>query len=121
MIAEGVASYFFPLTYSLVGKKGLKVQFENGTLFHYTAEFLRIKSPSKTLGHGSLQHTVVTGKKLVRILSVESVSNYAVRICFDDHQDIYSWQYLYELGERQEELWQRYLETLHSLGLTREG
>jgi DUF971 family protein len=33
---------------------------------------------------------------------------------------IYSWEYLYELGERQEELWNHYLERLKAAGASRE-
>ena len=33
---------------------------------------------------------------------------------------IYSWDYLYELGDEQEELWQRYLERLAKAGASRD-
>ena len=56
------------------------------------------------------------------IIGVEPVGNYAVRISFDDLHDtgIFSWSYLYELGERQQELWAAYLEALAARGLSRE-
>ena len=45
-----------------------------------------------------------------------------MRILFDDLHDtgIYSWSYLYELGERQQELWDAYLKALAARGLSRE-
>jgi DUF971 family protein len=33
---------------------------------------------------------------------------------------IYSWDYLYELGENQEQLWQEYLKRLEAAGAARE-
>ncbi len=55
-------------------------------------------------------------------MEVEPVGNYAVRIVFDDLHDtgIYSWDYLYGLGQRQEEIWQSYLDQLEAKGLRRQ-
>ena len=33
---------------------------------------------------------------------------------------LYSWRYLYELGERQDEIWQTYLAELDARGLSRD-
>jgi DUF971 family protein len=33
---------------------------------------------------------------------------------------IFSWEYLYELGEHQDELWQRYVDRLAKAGASRE-
>ena len=45
-----------------------------------------------------------------------------IRIKFDDLHDtgIFSWHYLYELGERQDKLWEAYLEALAAKGLSRD-
>ena len=50
------------------------------------------------------------------------MGNYAVRIIFDDLHDtgIFSWDYLHQLGLRQAELWQSYLDALAERGLSRE-
>jgi DUF971 family protein len=50
------------------------------------------------------------------------VGNYAVRIRFDDMHDsgIYSWDYLYQLGEQQDQVWADYLAELERQGLSRE-
>jgi DUF971 family protein len=104
-------------------EKALEVDFSDGRSFRYPAEFLRVESPSAEVqGHGPHQKTLVPGRAHVGILGLEPVGNYAVRIKFDDLHDtgIYSWSYLYELGQRQDELWRRYLEGLRAQGLSRE-
>jgi DUF971 family protein len=101
----------------------LEVDFDNGVTFRYPAEFLRVESPSAEVqGHGPSQKQLVAGRAQVGIIGVEPVGNYAVRISFDDLHDtgIFSWSYLYELGERQQELWAAYLEALAARGLSRE-
>jgi DUF971 family protein len=101
----------------------LEVDFDNGVTFRFPAEFLRVESPSAEVqGHSAAQKQVVAGRARVGILELEPVGNYAVRIKFDDLHDtgIYSWSYLYELGERQDELWQAYLAALAERGLSRE-
>ena len=62
-------------------------------------------------GHGPGQETLQVGKREVAITEVEAVGHYAIRPTFSDGHDtgIYSWDYLYDLGVRQDELWQRYL------------
>src|SRR5262249_22519697 len=85
-------------------EKMLEVDFDNGVTFRYPAEFLRVESPSAEVqGHGPQQKQVIAGRAQVGIIGVEPVGNYAVRISFDDLHDtgIFSWSYLYELGERQ--------------------
>jgi len=58
----------------------------------------------------------------VGILGVEPVGHYAVRIKFDDLHDsgIFSWEYLYRMGENQDALWQNYLTALEAQGLSRD-
>ena len=101
----------------------LEIDFDNGVTFRLPAELLRVESPSAEVqGHGPAQKQVVAGRAQVGILSLEPVGNYAMRILFDDLHDtgIYSWAYLYELGERQQELWDAYLKALAARGLSRE-
>ena len=104
-------------------EKILEIDFDNGVTFRLPAELLRVESPSAEVqGHGPHQKQLVAGRAQVGILSLEPVGNYAVRILFDDLHDtgIYSWSYLYELGERQQELWDTYLKALAARGLSRE-
>ena len=104
-------------------EKRLEVAFDNGVTFSYPAEYLRVESPSAEVqGHGPGQKQTVPGRRHVGILEIEPVGNYAVKISFDDLHDtgIYSWKYLYQLGEAQEEKWQAYLEALAAQGLSRD-
>jgi DUF971 family protein len=101
----------------------LEIDFDNGARFRLPAELLRVESPSAEVqGHGPSQKQVVAGRAHVGILALEPVGNYAIRIKFDDLHDtgIFSWAYLYELGERQDELWASYLAALAERGLSRE-
>jgi DUF971 family protein len=62
------------------------------------------------------------GKSKVEILSLEPVGSYAVQPTFSDGHatGIYSWEYLYELGEKQERLWADYLATMARAGASRD-
>ncbi|MFI5024705.1 MAG: gamma-butyrobetaine hydroxylase-like domain-containing protein [Alphaproteobacteria bacterium] len=104
-------------------EKRLEIDFDNGISFRYPAEYLRVESPSAEVqGHSASQKQLVAGRRHVGILSLEPVGNYAIRIGFDDLHDtgIFTWAYLYELGERQAEKWADYLAALTSAGLSRE-
>ena len=120
--AEGTAHW--PLEIRLgKAEKVLEVAFDNGVTFRFPAEFLRVESPSAEVqGHGPSQKSTVAGRRHVGIMGLEPVGNYAIRIKFDDLHDtgIFSWRYLYELGENQEALWQAYLKALAAKGLSRE-
>ncbi len=103
--------------------KRLEIDFDNGVTFTYPAELLRVESPSAEVqGHGASDKKVMAGRMHVGILEIEPVGNYAVRIKFDDLHDtgIFSWQYLYQLGRDQDEIWQAYLSALEAQGLSRE-
>ncbi|WP_207460210.1 DUF971 domain-containing protein [Azospirillum sp. SYSU D00513] len=104
-------------------EKRLEVEFDNGRTFSYPAEFLRVVSPSAEVqGHGPGQKQTVFGRRHVGIMKLEPVGHYAVRILFDDLHDtgIYSWKYLYEIGEKQDELWADYLAELEARKLSRD-
>lgn len=104
-------------------EKRLEVDFDDGRGFSFPAEFLRVESPSAEVrGHGPGQRTLVVGRRHVGIMRLEPVGNYAVRIVFDDLHDtgIYSWRYLYELGENRDRLWQAYLAAVEARGLSRD-
>ncbi len=104
-------------------EKVLEIDFEDGKTFSLSAELLRVESPSAEVqGHGPDQKTIVAGRRHVGIMGVEAVGNYAIRINFDDLHDtgIYSWDTLYDYGQRQDELWQDYLDALTEQGLSRD-
>ncbi len=103
--------------------KTLDVTFDDGTTFSYSAEFLRVESPSAEVqGHGPSQKKIIAGRRHVGIMDVTAVGNYAVKITFDDLHDtgIYSWQYLYEIGADYETIWQTYIDALDGRGLSRD-
>ena len=104
-------------------EKTLEIDFEDGKSFRLLAELLRVESPSAEVqGHGPSQKTLVAGRRHVGIMAVEPVGNYAIRIKFDDMHDtgIYSWDTLYDYGQRQEEMWQDYLNAIEAESLSRD-
>ena len=101
----------------------LEISFSDGRTFRLPYEFLRVHSPSAEVrGHGPGQEVLQTGKRDVEIRSIEPVGSYAIQPAFSDGHGtgIYSWDYLYELGETQDELWAQYLEKLKKAGASRE-
>lgn len=102
----------------------LTLCYDDGSSYQLSAEYLRVHSPSAEVrGHGSGQEVLQTGKKLVRITDLEAVGNYAVKPTYDDGHDsgIYSWEYLQELCQQQDELWETYLSKLKKAGASRES
>jgi DUF971 family protein len=101
----------------------LEIAFADGHRFRLPYEFLRVYSPSAEVrGHGPGQETLQIGKREVAITNVEPIGHYALRPTFSDGHDsgIYSWDYLYDLGIRHDELWQRYLDRMKQAGASRE-
>ncbi|MFZ6759819.1 gamma-butyrobetaine hydroxylase-like domain-containing protein [Undibacterium sp. Ji50W] len=97
----------------------LEVSFDDGKEFSLTFELLRVYSPSAEVrGHGQGQETLQTGKRDVGVVGIEPVGNYAIKPIFSDQHSsgIFSWDYLYWLGENQAQLWQDYLERLQAAG-----
>jgi len=104
-------------------EKRLEVTFEDGARFSLPAEYLRVESPSAEVqGHSPSQKQIVSGRADVGIVRLEPIGHYGVRVVFDDGHDtgIFSWRYLYELGQQQTTRWSSYLEALARGGLTRE-
>jgi len=103
-------------------KASLGVTFDDGKTFSLPAELLRVRSPSAEVqGHSPEQRKTVPGKKAVKILAVDPVGSYAVRLRFDDMHDtgIYTWHFLRDMGERQETIFTDYVAELAAKGLTR--
>ena len=101
----------------------LEIAFADGRSFRLPYEFLRVYSPSAEVrGHGPGQEVLQVGKRAVEIRSLEPVGSYAVQPQFSDGHNtgIYSWEYLYELGESHDRLWSQYLEKLAAAGASRE-
>ncbi|KKJ77070.1 hypothetical protein WH95_08275 [Kiloniella litopenaei] len=103
-------------------QRALHITFENGETFVLPAEYLRVESPSAEVqGHHPSQKQILSGRRMVGIIEIEPVGNYAVKLTFDDLHDtgIYSWQYLYKLATEQESIWQKYLDEIEKRGLSR--
>ncbi len=97
----------------------LEIEYEDGTKHQLPCEYLRVYSPSaEVTGHGPGQEILQLNKEEVNIEGIESQGNYALKFIFDDKHDtgIYTWEYLYELGNNYEEKWQDYLNRLKKAG-----
>lgn len=102
----------------------LELEYEDGTIFHLPAEYLRVYSPSAEVqGHGPGGRQLQHGKKDVTIGDVEPQGNYALKLYFSDGHDsgIYTWEYLYDLGRNREAKWQAYLDELEAAGKSRQS
>lgn len=103
-------------------KKSLTINFDDGAQTTLSAELLRVESPSAEVqGHGADQKTTPSGKQHVSIVAIEPVGNYAVRIIFDDSHEtgIFSWDLLFDYGQRQQALMDDYLARLTDENLPR--
>ncbi len=102
----------------------LEVVFSDGAHFRLPFELMRVYSPSaEVMGHGPGQEVLQTGKREVALVELAPVGNYAVQPTFSDGHDsgIFSWDYLYELGARQAELWADYEARLAAEGVDRDA
>jgi DUF971 family protein len=101
----------------------LEISFDNGRAFRFSCEYLRVFSPSAEVrGHGPGQEVLQVGKKNVDITAIEPVGTYAVKLVFSDGHDtgIYSWDYFFDLGVRQDEYWKSYLARMQVAKASRE-
>ena len=102
----------------------LEVGFSDGATFRIPFELMRVYSPSAEVqGHGPGQEVLQTGKRNVALVNLEPVGNYAVKPTFSDGHDsgIFTWDYLYELGQKQDALWAQYTERLAAVGADRDA
>jgi len=112
----------FPTAINLhKASKTLSLKYAPDEEYHLPAEFLRVHSPSAEVqGHGKpiLQY----GKLGVGLTKVEPAGQYALKLTFDDGHDsgLFTWDYLYQLALRQEDLWNDYLAELKAAGKTRD-
>lgn len=103
--------------------KTLELIYANSSII-LPCEYLRVFSPSAEVrGHGIDEAVLQTGKIDVNLVAIEPMGNYALRLGFDDGHDsgIYSWSYLYELGQNHKTNWQEYLAKLQVVGASREA
>ena len=103
--------------------KVMEIAFSDGLRFRIPFELLRVYSPSAEVqGHGPGQEVLQTGKREVAIVALEPVGHYAVQPQFSDghNSGIFSWDYLYSLGQREAELWVQYEMRLKDAGVQRD-
>lgn len=100
----------------------LQIDYEDGS-YELPYEFLRVFSPSADVqGHTPDQAKLQVGKKGIKIVNVEPVGEYALKIVFSDGHDsgLYSWEWLEELGKNKDALWEAYLKDLAAAGASRD-
>ncbi|MBB2493804.1 gamma-butyrobetaine hydroxylase-like domain-containing protein [Aquipseudomonas ullengensis] len=100
--------------------KLLELEYD-GHSYSLSAEFLRVHSPSAEVqGHG--KPILQVGKLGVGLQGLEPAGNYALKLCFDDGHDsgLFTWDYLYQLAIRHDELWTDYLAQLAAAGKSRD-
>ncbi len=100
----------------------LELVYENGGSHRLPAEYLRVFSPSAEVqGHGPGQRSLQHGKKEVQFLDIEPQGHYAIKITFSDGHDsgIFTWEYLFDLGENQQQHWAQYMADLDAAGKSR--
>jgi DUF971 family protein len=103
--------------------RSLEVGYDDGTVFTFSHEFLRVHSPSAEVqGHGPGQETLQVGKREVSIQTIDTVGHYAIQPRFSDghHSGLFSWDFLYFLGTQQAQLWDEYLQKLERAHASRE-
>lgn len=104
------------------GSRLLEVAWPDGRVDRLDWEYLRVQSPSAEVqGHG--QPRVIPGKRKVAVTRVVPVGRYAVRLVFDDGHDsgLFSWELLDALAKEYPERWQRYLDDLQAMGMSRDS
>mgnify|MGYP002880499700 FL=1 len=102
----------------------LEVSFDDGRSFRIPFELMRVYSPSAEVqGHGPGQEVLQHGKREVLIEDIVQVGHYAVQPKFSDGHDsgIFTWEYLYFLGNEQPDLWRQYETRLQQAGVDRDA
>lgn len=81
----------------------LTLSFDDGTVHDLPAPYLRARTPSAAeRGHGLAAHAApLPEKPEVRLVDVQAVGRYAVRLVFDDGHatGLYTFDQLYALGQ----------------------
>ena len=82
-------------------KMDLQLSYENGATLVIPSSFLRKFSPSAE-NKNNLNSENLEKFYDISIFRLESVGNYAIRVHFSDGHStgIYSWEYLFSLGEK---------------------
>ena len=101
----------------------LELSYANGENLRIPIELMCVYSPSAEVrGHGPGQEVLQSGKRHVTIVGAQPVGNYAIQPTFSDGHDsgLFSWDYLYQLGKTQTQLWADYEARLAAAGRERD-
>ncbi len=104
-------------------ERELELGYADGQSFRLSTEFLRVMSPSAEVrGHGVGQETLQVGMRYVGLANITQSGRYALKLHFDDGHDsgLYTWEYLWELANRRDAMWDYYLRQLEEAGASRE-
>lgn len=100
-------------------QKTLTIAFNQEQTFTLSFEYLRVFSPHTKKKKSD---TIEAHKIQVRLIAIEAVGKHGYRLIFDDnHSEIYSVNYLYEIAVGHEARWQDYLAQLKLSGHSREA
>jgi len=105
------------------GGARLDLHYAHGRVASFSAEFLRVESPSAEVqGHGGDDKKTVPGKRAVTITDIQPVGHYAIRLIFSDGHDtgFYSWRWFAAMDRQGEAVWQAELDRLAAAGLSRD-
>lgn len=100
----------------------LTITFESGVSYRFSAEYLRVMSPSAEVqGHGPNQRQLQPGKSWVTIEAIEPVGNYAIRLRFADGHStgIFPWAFFADHGPDMDARFAAYRQELKAAGLSR--
>ena len=101
----------------------LELTYEGEESVRLSYEFLRVFSPSaEVTGHTPDEAVLQVGKQDVKIVSVEPIGNYALKITFSDGHDsgLFTWDYLAQLAQEKQDRWAKYLQDLEAAGASRD-
>jgi DUF971 family protein len=96
---------------------------EGEVSYTLNAEYLRVSSPSAEVrGHSPDQAVLQVGKSKVKLVGIEAVGHYAVKLDYDDGHDsgLYTWDYLRDLSVNQAQHWADYLDALNQAKQSRD-
>lgn len=103
--------------------KVLSIEFEVLPTLNFSMEFLRVIDPSAVAQNPSNKAApVVSNKKQVLLIAVESIGKHGYRLVFDDgFQKLVDESTFLLLNQNEASLWQDYLEAIKESGFTREA
>ena len=83
-----------------LNKKSIQIEYENNNYLVLRSSFLRRYSPSAE-NKPHVDKNTLKQHENVKIINIEMVGNYAMRIEFSDGHTtgIYSWEYLFKIGQ----------------------